>query len=101
MSPTLELMRFVGEEVPKANQLNTLSAWKWEDPPERSQLTLGRSKEQELPFDRVKRLGIRGRPELRPSEPIAIDGQTIYKCLDTFVLWRFLDKVLKEHLRLE
>lgn len=101
VSPTLELLRFVGDEIPKPKQLNTLSVWKWEDPPERSQLTLGRSNEEELPIDRVKRLGLKGRPELRPHEPIAIDGRTIYKCLDSFVSWRFLDKVLKKDLQLE
>jgi hypothetical protein len=38
---------------------------------------------------------------LRPREPIDIDGRTIYKCFSTVVLWRFLDKVLKEHYDLE
>lgn len=101
VSPTLEILRFVGEEIPKEQQLNDLPVWKWEDPPERSQLTLGRSKEQELPFDRVKRLGIKGRPELRRRVPLVVDGHTIYKCFDSFTLWRFLDKVLKDHLKLE
>ena len=62
---------------------------------------LGRVREQELPADRVKRLGIKSRPMLRPREPIDIDGRTIYKCFSTVALWRFLDKVLKEHYDLE
>jgi hypothetical protein len=64
-------------------------------------MMLGRVREQELPVDRVKRLGIKSRPMLRPMEPIDIDGRTIYKCFSTAVLWRFLDKVLNEHYDLE
>ena len=100
-SPTFEILRFVGKEIPTAKQLNSLHVWKWEVPPERSQLTVARSKEQDLPFDRVRRLGIKGSPELNPSERIRIDGHTVYKCFDSFVLWRFLDKVLKKDLDLE
>jgi hypothetical protein len=69
--------------------------------PNHSQLTIGRSKERELPFDRVKPLGIKGRPELHPREPIRIEGHTVYKCFDSFTLRRFLDNVLKEHLDVE
>ena len=99
--PTFEVLRFVGEEIPAEEHLNKLPVWKWEDPPERSQLTVGRCKERELPVDRVKRLGIKGRPELHPREPIHSDGQSFYKCFASFVLWRFLDKVLKKDLNLD
>lgn len=100
-SPICELLRFVGERIPPENELQAFSVWKWEQLPDHSQMMLGRVREQELPVDRVKRLGIKSRPMLRPREPIDIDGRTIYKCFSTVALWRFLDKVLKEHYDLE
>ena len=100
-SPICELLRFVGERIPPENELQAFSVWKWEQLPDYSQMMLGRVREQELPVDRVKRLGIKSRPMLRPREPIDIDGRTIYKCFSTVALWRFLDKVLKEHYDLE
>ncbi|HKW62377.1 MAG TPA: hypothetical protein VJN89_07530 [Candidatus Acidoferrum sp.] len=100
-SPTCELLRYVGARVPSAEQLLKLPVWKWKQIPEHSQLTLARSKERELPFERVKRLGIKGRPELHPREPIQVDGKVVYKCFDTLVLWRLLDRVLKEECDLE
>jgi hypothetical protein len=58
-SPTFEILRFVGEVIPAAEQLHGLPVWKWGAMPDHSQLTIGRSKERDLPFDRVKRLGIK------------------------------------------
>src|SRR6266850_2561284 len=61
-SPICELLRFVGERIPPENELQAFSVWKWEQLPDHSQVMLGRVREQELPVDRVKRLGIKSRP---------------------------------------
>jgi hypothetical protein len=79
-SPVCELLDWIGAEPPSEDTLKRLNVRPKEWPPDRltDQFTISRTKADELPIDRVTRLGVR----TKPSTPRAIQGMFSWKNLD-------------------
>jgi len=87
-APICELLDWVGNDVPGESQLRVINIRKTNEPRPITQWMISSAKAKERPDDRLRHLGINHQPSQRPG------GFTV-------ILWRWLDRILKEGFDLE